>query len=156
MLQVWFPSKLIFIGISIFRLHNKQWVTSLAPNKRSAVDFVGPSADVEVSVKVQVFGTFLQHQAVLGALVVFVAVVLVRVIIFWYVFGHLSGERHAIRCLLCQCHGDDNSETNWKNINWQNDLQTAFKLHTNREFPYRKSTSCCELYTSDLPLRLTR
>lgn len=123
---------------------------------RSAVDFVWPAADVEVPVEVQVFGAGLLHQAVLGALVVFVAVVLVRVIIFWDVFGHLSGERHAIRCLLCQCHGDDNSEENWKNINWRCDLETAFKLHTNREFPYQKSTSSCELYTSDLPLRLSR
>lgn len=49
---------------------------------RSTVDFMWPTADVQILVKVQVFRAFLQHQAVLGALVVFVAVVLVLVIIF--------------------------------------------------------------------------
>lgn len=60
----------------------------------------------------QILRTVLEHQTILGALIVLVAVRLVTVIVFGNVLRYLSSDRNAIRCLLRKGDGDDCSEKN--------------------------------------------
>lgn len=79
-----------------------------------AIYFVGPAADIEVAIEVQVFGTCHLHQAVLGTLVVFITIWFVRVIVLWNVFWDLACEGNAVWGLLRVHRGEDNGEKNWK------------------------------------------
>lgn len=79
-----------------------------------AIYFVGPTADIEVAIEVQVFGTCQLNQAVLSTLIIFIAIRFVRVIILWNVFWDLACEGNAVWGLLRVHRGDDNGEKNWK------------------------------------------